>query len=95
MRNRIRECIVNKGVKQKDLAMRMSMTPVGLSNILRSPMPKIETLEKFARALDVPVWRLCLSDEEIEEIRGMRHYHAFDFVCPNCRTIFKITPQEG
>ena len=68
MKNRSREIIGELGIKKVDIAEKMGITPVGLNQILNTDKPKLETLEKLAKAINVPAWKLFLTDEEIKEI---------------------------
>ncbi len=61
---KIKELIKEKGYTQKDFAAKLGMSPVGLSQLLNGK-PSYPTLEKFADALDVPIWRLFVSPEEV------------------------------
>lgn len=95
MQNRIKECIKNAGISQRELAERMNMTPIGLNFLANSQMPKIETFEKVAKALDIPVWKLMFSDEEIEDIRNsapVKNEVTDVFCCPRCGTPLKVVP---
>ncbi len=65
---RSREVIDTLQLRKVDVAERMGITPVGLNQILNTEKPKLETLEKLAKAINVSVWKLYLSDEEIREI---------------------------
>lgn len=68
MINRSREIIENLRLRKVDIAEKMGITPVGLNQILNTEKPKLETLEKLANAINVPVWKLFLTDEEITEV---------------------------
>jgi transcriptional regulator with XRE-family HTH domain len=68
MVNRSREIIDALGLRKVDVATKMGITPVGLNQILNTAKPKLETLEKLADAIDIPVWKLFLTDEEIREV---------------------------
>ncbi len=68
MINRSREIIEGLRLKKVDVAEKMGITPVGLNQILNTEKPKLETLEKLANAINVPVWKLFLTDEEIREV---------------------------
>ncbi len=61
---KVKELIKQKGYTQKDFAAKLGMSPVGLSQLLNGK-PSYPTLEKFADALDVPIWRLFVSPEEV------------------------------
>lgn len=68
MINRSREIIESLRLKKVDVAEKMGITPVGLNQILNTEKPKLETLEKLANAINMPVWKLFLTDEEIREV---------------------------
>ena len=61
---RVKELLKIKGITQKEFAEKLGMTPIGLSQIL-SGKPSYTTLEKIASALDVDVWELLISPEDI------------------------------
>ena len=77
---RIKELIKEKGFTQKEFADKLGMTTVGLSQIL-SGKPSYTTLEKIASALDVKVWELLVSREEII---GKQEVKSPTIICPNC-----------
>lgn len=68
MINRSREAIESLRLKKVDVAEKMGITTVGLNQILNTKKPKLETLEKLANAINMPVWKLFLTDEEIREV---------------------------
>ncbi len=77
---RIKEVIKEKGLTQKELADKLGMTTVGLSQIL-SGKPSYTTLEKIASALGVKVWELLVSREEII---GEQEGKSPTIICPHC-----------
>lgn len=81
---------------QKELAEKLGITTVGLNKIANAPTLKLETYRKVADALGIPVWKLCLSDEEIEDIRSSSIVHddrtADEFRCPRCGAALKVIP---
>ena len=94
MQNRTREILKKLGVKQVELAEKLGMTTVGINQLMRTDQPKIETLEKIASAIDVPVWQLYLTDEEIEEViaqHGKEQAKQSNMcVCPHCGNIVHV-----
>lgn len=95
MQNRTREILQRLGVKQVELAKKLGMTTVGINQLMRADRPKIETLEKIAKVLNVPVWQLYLTDEEIEQVvaqhgkeQAMQSNIA---VCPHCGNIVHVS----
>ena len=55
----IKEIAKKKGVSMLELANRIGITPPSMSNIVNGKLtPSLETLEKIADALDVPIGEL-------------------------------------
>ena len=77
---RIKELIKEKGFTQKEFADKLGMTTIGLAQILAGK-PSYTTLEKIASALDVEVWELLVSREEVI---GKQEPHSPTIICPNC-----------
>lgn len=90
MQNRIKERIREKNLKQVELAEKLGMSTVGFSQLVNSTTLKLETFEKIAKAMDVPIWMLCLSDEELEEIRSTAIKDPHAFRCPVCGASLKV-----
>ena len=78
MQVRIKEIMVEKGVSSVSLADTIGVSKVTVSNLINNKtMPSVETLEKIASALDVPMWQLFASPEEVaKETKGE--------TCPYC-----------
>lgn len=68
MENRTREVLKSMNIRHKDLAKKLGITVIAMSQMLNKPQPKISTLEAVAKAIGVPTWKLFLTDEEINEI---------------------------
>lgn len=95
MQNRIKERIREKGLKQTELAEKLGMSSVGLNQLVNSESLKIETFDKIAKAMEVPVWMLCLSEDELAEIRATAPVKDPDtFLCPVCGASLKVVPNE-
>ena len=96
MENRIKEYIKLVGIMQKDHAEKLDITTVGFNKIANTHMMKIETYQKVADALGVPVWKLFLSDAELEEIRSevVSNRPADEFCCPKCGALLKVVPTD-
>jgi transcriptional regulator with XRE-family HTH domain len=59
--NRIKEVIVNKGVRQKKLAEQIEITTNAMSNICNNKtQPHLITLKKIAEFLDVDIRELLI-----------------------------------
>lgn len=73
--NRIELLIKEKGYNMTSFAEKMNTTRQNLYAILKSP--SYPTLEKVAEALDVPMWQLFASPEEVAEDKNV-------IICPHC-----------
>lgn len=80
---RIKILIKEKGFTQKTFAAKLGMSTVGLSQIL-SGKPSYTTLEKIASALDVEMWELFVSKEDITPP------DLPSAVCPHCGKPIKV-----
>lgn len=78
MKVRIKEIMVEKGVSSVSLADIIGVSKVTVSNLINNKtMPSVETLEKIATALNVPMWQLFASPAEVaKETKGE--------TCPYC-----------
>jgi transcriptional regulator with XRE-family HTH domain len=74
--NRIEYLIKEKGYNMTSFAEKMGVTRQNLYAILKSP--SYPSLEKIAEALDVPMWRLFASDEDVSV------NNEKNIMCPNC-----------
>ena len=80
---RVKELLKIKGITQKEFAEQLGMTPIGLSQIL-SGKPSYTTLEKIASALDVDVWELLVSPEDIIKKYSNSKDEVNIQTCPHC-----------
>lgn len=95
MQNRIKEQIKRLGRTQKEVAEQLGITTVGLSQLANVDMPKVGTLSKIAKVLNIPAWMLILSDEELAEIRGdIGQLLTNEFRCPSCGASLKVIPSD-
>lgn len=62
----IRRIIKKQGLTTQEVANRMGVTLSALNQSI-SGNPSVKVLEKIASALNVPVWQLFISPEEIEQ----------------------------
>lgn len=84
MEHRIKELIKEKGYTQQEFADLLGMSRVGLVQIVNGK-PSYPTLEKIATALNVPMWQLFASPEEIQPKSD-----GASITCPNCGKSIKI-----
>ncbi|MCD8042143.1 MAG: helix-turn-helix transcriptional regulator [Tannerellaceae bacterium] len=85
MKLRVAEICKNKGLTLKDLATKLGITNVGLSQQLNGN-PTIGTLEKIADALDVHICDLFNSPEPVRSINGFIEFK---------KTVYKIETIES
>lgn len=86
MKVRIKEIMVEKGVSSVSLADIIGVSKVTVSNLINNKtMPSVETLEKIATALNVPMWQLFASPKEIQP-----QSDGASITCPNCGKSIKI-----
>ena len=84
MEHRIKELIKEKGYTQQEFADLLGMSRVGLAQIVNGK-PSYPTLEKIATALNVPMWQLFASPDEV---KGEEDQNTI--TCPKCKTRFKM-----
>ena len=83
---RIKEVIKEKGMTVQTLADKMGINRVGLSNHINGN-PSVAVLEKISTALNVPIWQLFASPEEVQSASS-------SLVCPNCGTPLELKIKE-
>ena len=71
-REKIKEICQNQGITQKELAEKLGITDISLNKSLRGEYPQLQTLEKIATALDVPITELFDKADD------------YVFNCPHC-----------
>lgn len=89
MNVRIKEIMQEKGVSSVKMADMIHVSKVTISNLINNKtMPSIDTLEKIATALDVPIWQLFASPSDVAGNKdGI-------FICPNCGARLEIKKVE-
>lgn len=80
--NRIKEILKEKGITQQELADKLGVTRVSIVKTLAGN-PSQETLERIATALNVPIWQLFVSPNEIQDT-------GTSLVCPKCGTPLEL-----
>lgn len=91
MNVRIKEIMQEKGVSSVKMADMIHVSKVTISNLINNKtMPSIDTLEKIATALGVPIWQLFVSPSDVTG--GGR-----TFKCPKCGLEFEVElkPKEN
>lgn len=81
---RIKEIIKEKGISLVTMHEMTGIEKGNLSNIVNNKKnPTVETLEKIADALGVPVFELFVDKKTLAE-----------FICPNCGSKLKLIKEE-
>ena len=84
MNVRIKEIMQEKGVSSVKMADMIHVSKVTISNLINNKtMPSIDTLEKIAAALGVPIWQLFVSPSEITG-------NGKIIRCPKCQHEFEV-----
>lgn len=87
---RIKELLKEKGLTQQDLAEKVGVSYQSMKQTLNASSVTTSTLEKIAIALDVPMWQLFTSYEEIIK----QNNKSSSFHCPNCGAQLEIKIQK-
>lgn len=74
--NRIKDILKERGITINELAEKMGLNRVTLSTQINGTA-NIASYEKIAAALDVPMWQLFASSQEVQETKNM-------ITCPHC-----------
>lgn len=85
---RIKEILKEKGLTVNQLADMLEISRQALSKQIQGKM-LVETAQRIAEALDVPMWQLFASPEEV---KGEEDNNTI--TCPKCGTKFKMEDIE-
>jgi hypothetical protein len=84
-RTRIKELCQEQGITQKELAEKMGITDISLNKTLRGEYPQLQTLEKIAMVLNIPISDLFKKNDFGEDVNGyikvkgtIYEIHSFD-----------------
>lgn len=78
MKTRLKEIMAEKGIMSKTLAEAMGVSLVSVSTLINGKVNNLDTLARAANALNVPMWQLFASSEEIQDDCSLR------LKCPHC-----------
>lgn len=85
MKLRIKEIMEEKGLTSVSVAAAIGVHKVSFSNIINGKInPSVETLERIAEALEVEMWELFASKEEIVD------KDKNTITCPKCGARFEL-----
>jgi transcriptional regulator with XRE-family HTH domain len=77
-REKIKELCRKRGITQKELASILGITDISLNQTLRGQYPQLQTLEKIANALEVPISEL------------FERQPSDTINCPHCGGVIKV-----
>lgn len=80
--NRIKQILKERNITQKDFAALLGISPVGLYQQIKTP--SYPTLEKWAAVLNIPMWQLFASPEEVAASTQQETGQGVRLVCPHC-----------
>lgn len=80
---RIKEILKEKGITLSQLADTMGVSRQALSRQVAGKL-LVEKAEEIATALNVPMWQLFASSEEVQKENN-------NIVCPHCGNSIKVT----
>ncbi len=86
---RIKELLKEKGLTQQELADILGVSYQSIKQTLNAPSVTTSTLEKIASALNVPMWQLFASQEEVQPKKD-----GLSLTCPHCGKEIKITTEK-
>ena len=81
---RIKEILKSKGMTVGELANRLGVSRQALSKQIQGKL-LVETAERIASVLEVPIWQLFVSENEILQQYGLRHQGSL----PDFMAVFK------
>ena len=76
---RIKELLKEKGLTQQELADMVGVSYESMKQTLNAPSVTTSALEKVATALNVPMWQLFASPEEVQPKKD-----GLSLTCPHC-----------
>lgn len=80
--NRIKQILKERNITQKEFAALLGISPVGLYQQIKTP--SYPTLEKWAAVLNIPMWQLFASPEEVAASTPQETGQGVRLVCPHC-----------
>lgn len=89
---KLKDTMKSRSLTSVELAERIGVTKATVSYWINGKVfPSPEMLTKIATALDVPMWQLFASKEDV--MNETTHGHA-GFVCPKCGASFELKEVE-
>jgi transcriptional regulator with XRE-family HTH domain len=81
----IKEVMKEKGIMSKTLQEALGMTQASVSYIINNKTnPSLDTLQRIAEILEVPIWRLFYKETPKELQPEQPIIPSFALICPHC-----------
>lgn len=88
--NTIKQLIKNQGLTQLEFIQKLGVTKDTFYQQMRANSISISTLQRYADALNVPLWRLFVSEQEIKGYKEENHTAKSVCVCPKCGAALEV-----
>ena len=82
--------MTSKGFTNVSLGERMGVSKQAIGQMLKADSLTTASLEKIASALDVPMWQLFASPEEVTANTPQETGQGVRLVCPHCGKPLRI-----
>lgn len=87
---RIKELLKDLNMTQQNLADKMEQQVQSVKQMLNKPSLRTDTLKRIADALEVPMWQLFASREEVLN----ENNNEVSCLCPHCGKPIKIKVEK-
>ncbi len=91
--NRIKQILKERKMTQKEFAALLGISSVGLYQQIKTP--SYTTLEKWAAVLNIPMWQLFASPEEVAASTPQETGQGVRLVCPHCGKLLQVDLTKG
>lgn len=92
---RIKELLKEKGITQQELSDILGVSYQSIKQTLNAPSVTTSTLEKIATALNVPLWQLFASPDDVkgEELTALIHHKGEFYKATTMAELEKIVAE--
>lgn len=92
---RIKELLKEKGITQQELSDILGVSYQSIKQTLNAPSVTTSTLEKIATALNVPLWQLFASSDDVkgEELTALIHHKGEFYKATTIAELEKIVAE--
>lgn len=92
---RIKELLKEKGITQQELSDILGVSYQSIKQTLNAPSVTTSTLEKIATALNVPLWQLFASHDDVkgEELTALIHHKGEFYKATTIAELEKIVAE--